>query len=78
MNLLCMMFGHKAPNENGRIDDQFAHQFIRPDHPSRTNTGRVQIYLYGYCPRCEREYMVGLMWLRDATRFEYLEAHVNE
>lgn len=73
MSLICMVFGHKPPNQNGRIDDPQADYFVRPDHPSRTNLGRVQVHLYGHCPRCEREYMVGLMWLSDATKFTHLK-----
>jgi hypothetical protein len=55
MSLLCRMFGHRPPSETRGAG--WSYMDIKLG--TVDGIGRQHAFLYGTCPRCEQDYLVG-------------------
>lgn len=72
MSILCQFFGHKPPQHFSDHSSMGGGDYLKAGHPYRDHIGRVHLRMYGKCPRCGREYQVGMTHLHQFEAFMHL------
>lgn len=66
MNVLCALFGHKAP-QYAHHKGWGGHEYCKLGLPYKDGVGRKHVSIFGDCARCGHNFKVGMAHLPKET-----------